>query len=215
MKSVLIIGLGRFGRHMAKRLSQQGDEVFGIDFTEERVNNAIKHLTEAQIGDATNALYMESLGLDQFDLCVVAIGDHFETSLVITNLLREKGANYIISRAYSDTHARFLLRNGADEVVYPERESATRTAVKFGSDEVFDYIEMSTDYAIYEIATPSAWIGKTIMGLDIRNKYHVNIIAIKNNGNVQPLPQASYVFNREDNIILMGHNNDLRQLLKK
>lgn len=214
MKSVLIIGLGRFGRHMARRLSEQGDEVLGIDNSEERINAALPYLAEAQIGEATNGKFLESLGLDNFDLCVVAIGDHFETSLVVTNLLKEKGARLVLSRAYSDTHAKFLLRNGADEVAYPERETARRVAVKYGSDRVFDYVEMSPDYAVYEIATPTAWIGRSIAQMDVRNTHNVIIIGTKYRGELQ-IPQSDYIFNREDTLILIGHNDDIRILLKK
>lgn len=214
MKSVLIIGLGRFGRHMARRLSEQGDEVLGIDSSEERINAALPYLAEAQIGDSTNSKFLESLGLDNFDLCVVAIGDHFETSLVTTHLLKEKGASLVLSRAYSDTHAKFLLRNGADEVAYPERETARRVAVKYGSDHVFDYIEMSPDYAVYEIATPAAWIGKTLLQMDVRNLFNVTIIGVKKKTDFS-IPQSNYEFNREDTLVVIGHNNDIRVLLKK
>lgn len=215
MKSILIIGLGRFGRHMARRLSEQGDEVLGIDSSEERINNALPYLAEAQIGDATNRNFLQSFGVDNFDLCVVAIGDDFETSLVITNLLKEQGAPLVLSRAYSDTHAKFLLRNGADEIAYPERETARRVAMKHGSDQVFDYIEMSPDYSVYEIATPHNWVGKSIQELSIRNKYNLSIIATKLHGEVQPMPQANYRFTKAETIIVMGHNNDIQVLLKK
>lgn len=215
MKSILIIGLGRFGRHMAKRLSLQGDEVLGIDCVEERINTTLPYLAQAQIGDATSRSYLSSLGIDSFDICMVAIGDNFEASLVTTNLLKELGAKHLIARAHSETHAGFLLRNGADEVVYPEREAAERTAMKHGSDHVFDYIEMSTEYAIYEIAVPNMWWGKSIIELSIRNKYNINIIAIKENGTVLPLPQAEHRFTKGQTVVFMGHNDDINKLLKK
>lgn len=215
MKSILIIGMGRFGRHMAQRFSIQGDEVLGIDGNEDQINSSLEFLEQAQIGDATSRSYMETLGVDSFDICVVAIGDNFESSLVTTHILAELGAKNIIARANSNTHAGFLLRNGADEVIYPEKDAALRAAMKHGSDKVYDYIEMSPEYAIYEIAVPSIWIGKSIIDLSIRNQYNINIIAIKENGTVMPMPQANHKFLKNQTVVFIGHHNDIEKLLKK
>ena len=182
MKSVLLIGLGRFGRHMAQKLRDLGHEVLAVDKDEERINAALSYVTNAQIGDSTNAQFIGSLGVRNFDLCVVAIGDSFQSSLETTALLKEYGAPFVLSRATRDVHAKFLLRNGADEIVYPEKQMASWAAVRYSSDHIFDYIQLTPDHAIYETAVPPAWVGKTIGQLDVRKRHHVSILAIKQNG---------------------------------
>ena len=157
MKSFLIIGLGRFGRHMAKTLVEQKNEVLAIDIDEHRVNDSMQYVSNVQIGNATNERFVSSLGVGNFDVCVVAIGDNFQASLEATSLLKECGARYVLARASRDVHKKFLLRNGADEVVYAERELAERLAIKHGSNHVFDYMKLADDYAIYEISVPESW----------------------------------------------------------
>ena len=165
MKSVLLIGLGRFGRHMAEKLLEEGNEVLGVDICEERVNDAMDMLTNAQIGGMLPMSFLvESLGVRNFDLCVVAIGDNFQNSLETTALLKDYGAPFVLSRANRDVHAKFLLRNGADRIVYPEKEMAQRMAVKYGNDNIFDCIELTDEYSIYEIPVPEYWVGKIHFG---------------------------------------------------
>ena len=157
MKSVLLIGLGRFGRHMAAKLQELHHEVLAVDKNEERVNDALDLVTHAQIGDSTSEAFIASLGVRNFDLCVVAIGDDFQSSLETTALLKEQGARFVLSRAARDVHAKFLLRNGADDVVYPERETASWAAVRYSSDHIFDYIQLTPDHAIYEARLSASW----------------------------------------------------------
>ena len=214
MKSVLVIGLGRFGRHMAAKLIQEGNEVLAVDINEERVDDILDIVTNAQIGDATNEHFIASLGVRNFDLCVVAIGDNFQSSLETTALLKDYGAPYVLSRANRDVHAKFLLRNGADKVVYPEREMAERLAVKFGTENVFDYIELTPEYAIYEIPVPTPWIGKSIIEKGVRNKYHISILATKEDDELYPLPRPEYVFQGSETLIVLGHNYDIKALAK-
>lgn len=174
MKSVLLIGLGRFGRHMAQKLRDLGHEVLAVDKDEERVNAALAYVTNAQIGDSTNPQFIGSLGVRNFDLCVVAIGDSFQSSLETTALLKEYGAPFVLSRATRDVHAKFLLRNGADEIVYPEKQMANWAAVRYSSDHIFDYIELARDYSIFETAVPAAgWenCGGAVSPADISNQY--------------------------------------------
>ena len=169
MKSILIIGLGRFGRHMAKKFSEQNNDVMAIDINEERINNVLSVVTNALIGDATNEQFMETIGVRDFDLCVVAIGDNFQSSLETTALLKDLGAKFVLARASRDVHAKFLLRNGADDVIYTEKETAERLAVKYGSDNIFNYIELNDEYSIYEIAVPSSWLNKSILKVNVRS----------------------------------------------
>ena len=214
MKSVLLIGLGRFGRYMAEKLLEEGNEVLGVDICEERVNDAMDMLTNAQIGDATNELFVESLGVRNFDLCVVAIGDNFQNSLETTALLKDYGAPFVLSRANRDVHAKFLLRNGADRIVYPEKEMAQRMAVKYGNDNIFDCIELTDEYSIYEIPVPESWVGKSILEKDVRKKYGISILATKRLETLYPLPGAEHVFAEDENLIILGHFQDVRAVIK-
>lgn len=214
MKSVLLIGLGRFGRHMAEKLLEEGNEVLGVDICEERVNDAMDMLTNAQTGDATNELFVESLGVRNFDLCVVAIGDNFQNSLETTALLKDYGAPFVLSRANRDVHAKFLLRNGADRIVYPEKEMAQRMAVKYGNDNIFDCIELTDEYSIYEIPVPESWVGKSILEKDVRKKYGISILATKRLETLYPLPGAEHVFAEDENLIILGHFKDVRAVIK-
>ena len=214
MKSVLLIGLGRFGRHMAEKLVEEGNEKLGVDICEERVNDAMDMLTNAQIGDATNELFVESLGVRNFDLCVVAIGDNFQNSLETTALLKDYGAPFVLSRANRDVHAKFLLRNGADRIVYPEKEMAQRMAVKYGNDNIFDCIELTDEYSIYEIPVPESWVGKSILEKDVRKKYGISILATKRLETLYPLPGAEHVFAEDENLIILGHFQDVRAVIK-
>lgn len=214
MKSILIVGLGRFGRHMAKKFLEQGDQVLAIEKNEERANAALADVRNVRIGDATNEEYMESLGVKNFDLCVVAIGDNFQVALETTVIMKDLGAKFILGRATRDVHKKLLLRNGADYVVYAEREMAERLAVKYGAGNVFEYVELTPDYSIYEIATPENWCGKTILEKNIRRKYKVNILGTKRGEEVSMMPDADYVFCQEDTLIIMGKNQDLKALIK-
>lgn len=214
MKSVLIVGLGRFGRHMAKKFEEQGDEVLAVEKNEERADQAANYVRNIRIGDSTNEEFMASLGIRHFDLCIVAVGDNFLEALETTVVMKEQGAKFIIARATRDVHKKLLLRNGADYVVYAEREMAERLAVKYGASNVIDFIEVTPDYSIYEISTPSGWHGRTILEKDVRRKHKVSILGVKHDGDVQMLPDVDYVFNSEDTLIIMGKNSDLKPLIK-
>ena len=181
MKSILIIGLGRFGRHIAMKLDELHHQVMAVDKEDTRVDAVLPFVTNAQIGDATNEDFLSSLGVGNFDVCIVAIGDNFQNSLEVTSLLKELGARMVVSRAARDVHAKFLLRNGADEIVYPERQLADWVAIRYSADHILDYIELDEEHAIFEISIPREWIGKTIGQLDIRKKYDINIMALKTN----------------------------------
>ena len=181
MKSILLIGLGRFGRHIAIKLDELHHQVMAVDKEDTRVDAVLPFVTNAQIGDATNEDFLSSLGVGNFDVCIVAIGDNFQSSLEVTCLLKELGARMVVSRAARDVHAKFLLRNGADEIVYPERQLADWVAIRYSADHILDYIELDEEHAIFEISIPEEWIGKTIGQLDIRKKYNINIMALKTN----------------------------------
>lgn len=214
MKSILIIGLGRFGRHMAEKFSEQNNDVMAIDINEERVNNVLSIVTNALIGDATNGRFMETVGVRDFDLCVVAIGDNFQSSLETTALLKDLGAKFVLARASRDVHAKFLLRNGADDVIYTEKETAERLAVKYGSDNIFNYIELNDEYSIYEIAVPAAWLNKSILKVNVRSKYGISILATKQGNNIFPLPKPEHVFTDSETLMILGKNEDISRFIK-
>lgn len=180
MKSILLIGLGRFGRHVAMKLHELRHEVMAVDHQEKLVDAVLPYVTNALIGDSTDEDFLRSLGVDNFDVCIVAIGDNFQNSLETTSLLKELGAKMIVSRAARDVHAKFLLRNGADEIVYPEKQLASWTAIRYSSDHIFDYIELDDEHAIFEVAIPDGWEGKTVGELDVRRIHNINIMGIKN-----------------------------------
>ena len=205
MKSILLIGLGRFGRHIAIKLDELNHQVMAVDNNESRVEAVLPYVRNAQIGDATNEDFIRSLGVRNFDVCIVAIGDNFQSSLETTSLLKELGAKMVVSRAARDVHAKFLLRNGADEVVYPEKQLASWTAIRYSADHIFDYVELDEEHGIFEISIPDAWIGKTVGELDIRKKYNVNIMALRCNG-VLDMNIASETLRGDDQTMLVLGN---------
>ena len=200
MKSILLIGLGRFGIHMAQKLHELHHEVLAVDSNEERVNNVMDFVTNAQIGDSTNEAFIASLGVRNFDVCVVAIGDNFQSSLETTALLKENGAPFVLARASREVHAKFLLTNGADDVIYPEKQMASWAAVRYSSEHIFDYIELTDDYSIYEMEVPRSWVGSTIVQVSSRQKYRFNILATKRDGRLDPLPEANHRFMADESI---------------
>lgn len=211
MKSILLIGLGRFGRHVAMKLDEFNHQIMAVDNQEKRVNAALPYVTNAQIGDSTNADFMESLGVRNYDVCIVAIGDNFQSSLETTSLLKELGAKMVVSRAARDVHAKFLLRNGADEVVYPEKQLATWTAIRYSADHILDYIELDEEHGIFEIMTPRDWMGKTVGELDIRNKHNINIMGFKHNGVMNLSIGSDSVIPTDDTMLVLGSIRDIQK----
>ncbi len=204
MKSILLVGLGRFGRHIAMKLNELNHQVMAIDIQEKRVEAVLPYVTNAQIGDGTDAEFLCSLGVRNFDVCIVAIGDNFQNSLETTSLLKELGAPLVVSRAARDVHAKFLLRNGADEIVYPEKQLASWTAIRYSADHIFDYIELDGEYAIFEIAIPDTWTGRTIGNLDIRKKYNINIMALKRDGQLNMNISTETVLHPDETMLVLG-----------
>ncbi len=214
MKSFLVIGLGRFGQHLSLRMAELGNEVMCVDINEEKIHRVMHTVTSVEIGDCTDEEVLDSLGVKNYDACFVCVSSNFQSSLVITDLLKEKGAKRVVSRAARDIQAKFLRRNGADDVVYPERGYAERLALRFSRNEVFDYIELADDASIYEIATISAWRGKTIRDIDFRERYRCSILAVKKGGVTDALPKADYVFTGDEHLMVFGKDEDMKKLMK-
>lgn len=210
-KSVLLIGLGRFGKYIAMKLHELGHEVMGVDENEERVNDAMPYVTDGQIGDSTNVALLKSLGVKNYDVCIVTIGGDFQSSLETTCLLKELGAQKVVSRAEQDVQAKFLLRNGADEIIYPEKQLATWAAIRYSSDHILDYIELGDSCSIFEVSVPSAWVGKSVVEIDIRRKYNVNIIATKKNGKINAVVTADTVLSAEETLLVLGEYKAMRK----
>lgn len=215
MKSILIIGMGKFGHHLCMNLAELGNEIMIVDEREEVIDDLLPFVTSAKIGDCTNEDVLRSLGISNFDICFICIGTNFQSSLEITSMVKELGAKCVISKANRDMHAKFLLRNGADEVIYPDRDISEKLAARVSANHVFDYIELTDEYSIYEIPIVKSWIGKSIGELDIRAKYHVNILGTKQDGKLDLLPGASYVFGgEEEHLMVLGNKAAMEKLLK-
>ena len=211
MKSILLIGLGRFGRHIAIKLDELHHHVMAVDKEDTRVDAVLPFVTNAQIGDATNEDFLSSLGVGNFDVCIVAIGDNFQNSLEVTSLLKELGARMVVSRAARDVHAKFLLRNGADEIVYPERQLADWVAIRYSADHILDYIELDEGHAIFEISIPEEWIGKTIGQLDIRKKYNINIMALKTNDIMNLKISSDTQLLKDSTMLVLGETKHIQK----
>ena len=213
MKSVLLIGLGRFGRYTAKKLNELGHDVMAIEKDEERLNKVIHEVTDARIGDATSKEFLETIGVSNFDLCIVAIGVAFLEALEITSLLQELGSKKTIARATSARMEKFLLRNGADAVVFPEREFANWTAIRYSSDNIENYIEVSDGYAIYELKVPKQWDQKRIDEVDVRRKYGISILGIRN-GKMTMNPPFNTVLRKEDTMLVLGNSAEMHRIFR-
>ena len=211
MKSILLIGLGRFGRHIAIKLDELHHQVMAVDKEDTRVDAVLPFVTNAQIGDATNEAFLSSLGVGNFDVCIVAIGDNFQNSLEVTSLLKELGAKMVVSRAARDVHAKFLLRNGADEIVYPERQLADWVAIRYSADHILDYVELDEEHAIFEISIPREWIGKTIGQLDIRKKYNINIMALKTNDIMNLKISSDTQLLKDSTMLVLGETKHIQK----
>lgn len=214
MKSILLIGVGRFGRHIAAQLAQLGHQVMAVDTDEERINEVMPFVTNAQIGDSTNAEFLRSLGIGNFDVCIVTISGNFQNSLETTSLLKELGAKCVVSRAERDVQAKFLLRNGADHVVYPEKQVAKWAAIRYTADHIFDYIEIDEQHAIFEVEVPEGWVGKSIGELDIRRKFGINILGIKHSGKTDVSITPDTVLSGETTILALGEYKALQKCFR-
>ena len=211
MKSVLLIGLGRFGRHTAMKLSDLNCETMAVDLDEECVNGVLPFVTNAQIGDSTNEEFLYSLGISNYDVCIVAIGDNFQTSLETASLLKDFGAKKVIARASTGVQEKFLLRNGADEVVYPEKQLAKWTAIRCSSEHIRDYIELGDGNSIFELSVPNDWIGKTVLQVNIRQKYGINILGIRENGKLNLNVAPDTVFAPDNSILVLGEQKAIQK----
>lgn len=213
MKTVLIIGLGRFGRHLATRMAKLGNEVMVVDQDAEVVEKLLPIVTDGKIGDCTDEEVLRSLGVNNYDICFVCTGNSFQSSLEITDQLKVLGAKKVISKADRDIQAKFLLKNGADEVVYPNRDIAEKMAVRCSMNNVFDYVELSQGYSIYEIPPLPKWVGRTVGEVDIRRQYSLSIISTKKAGKLDMLPGAGHVIEADEHLVVIGLQKDIDRVI--
>ncbi len=215
MKSVLIIGMGRMGRHLAKRMHQLGNDVMIVDNNPAIIEALSDRFTNSSICDCTNESVIDSLGVDNFDVCFVTIGEDFQASLVVTSLLKKHGARRIVAKTNQDIQAELLRIIGADEIVYPEVDIAEKLAVRYNANNIFDFVPLTDEYSIYELPILPAWAGHTLLELNIRRKYQINIIAVKNGINLDANLSADYRFRANDHIIVIGRSNEVFKLASK
>ena len=213
-KSILLVGVGNFGKHIARKFNELGHEVMAIDQDEERINDVMSLVTSAQIGDSTNEDFLRTLGVDNYDVCIVTIGGDFQSSLETTSLLKELGAKKVVSRAERDGQAKFLLRNGADEIVYPEKQLASWMGIRYSADHILDYIELDGEHAIFEVTVPKEWIGMTVGQLDIRRKYKINIMGIKKNGKFSVSITPDTVLTEDKTLMVVGEYKALQKCFR-
>ena len=213
MKSFLIIGMGSLGHHLCNELSKNGCEIMAADINAETMEDIMPMVVSARVCDCTKLDVLKTLGVEEFDACFVCIEDYFQACLEITDLLKDLGAKKVYSVANRDVEEKFLLRNGADRVIYPERDVASRIAGLESAENIFDCINISTEYSIFEIEPLDKWIGKTVTDLDFRNRYELNIIAVKKDGRVMPI-RPDYAFTKEEHLLVLGHKKDVRRVLK-
>ena len=214
MRTVLLIGMGRFGRSVAERLGQMNAQVMAVDIDEGRIDMCMGLVTKAIIGDSTNSDFIGSLGVGNYDICIVAIGDDFQNSLETACLLKEHGAKKVIARACSDVQEKFLLRNGADEVVYPEKQLGNWTAVRSCSERVLDYFELGDDCSVFELSVPEEWIGKSVVELDVRRRYGINVLGVRGKDKTGVNVSPDRIFLEGDSVLVLGSIKDVQRCFR-
>ena len=193
------------------QLSQLGHQVMAVDINEERINDVLPFVTNAQIGDSTNEEFLRTLGIGNFDVCFVTISSNFQNSLETTSLLKELGAKSVVSRAERDVQAKFLLRNGANNVVYPEKQMAKWAAIRYSADHIFDYIEIDEQHAIFEVQVPKEWIGKSVGELDVRRRFGINILGIKWAGKTDVSVMSDTILSDDITVLALGEYKALQK----
>lgn len=216
MKSILIIGMGRFGHYLCNELLGYKNEIMVIDKYAEAVDDIMNSVTSALVADCTKEDVIANLDVSAFDVCFVCIGDDFQSALEITSLLKDYGATCVVSLAERSIHAKFLSRNGADDVIYPTKDIAERIAVKYSNDNIFDYIELESEYSIYEITPIAEWINKSLKDSNMRSKYNISVIGIKSaDGTVNISPSANCTIKADDHLMVLAQKDEINKILKR
>jgi len=214
-KTFAIIGMGRFGSSIAKNLYEMGYDVMAIDADEEKIQEHIQYVTYAVQADCTDEQAMKELGIRNFDVVVVAIGEDIQASILATLIVKELGVNHIVVKAQNERHGKVLYKIGADRVVFPERDMGIRVANNLVSPGILDFIELAEDYSVAEIAASEGMVGKDLVKLDLRAKFGVNVMAIKSGDNINIAPNAQDTIQAGDILVVIGHNSDIKRLEEK
>lgn len=214
-KEFVVIGLGRFGGSICRALAEQGMEVMAIDVDEDRVNEFASIASHAVVADTTDESVLKSLGIRNFDHVVVAIGDDIQSSILTTLILKEVGVQQVTAKAQNDYHEKVLRKIGADQVVHPERDMGKRIANNMISNNVLDYLELSDEHSIVEIVANELLAGNSIIDLDIRARYGINIVAIKRGREVIVSPDPAEPIQKGDLLIVIGADSDISRFEKK
>ena len=215
MNSFLVIGLGQFGRYLAVKLVELGNEVMAVDQDETRVEQLAGIATATCVGDCSNENVLKALAVDSYEVCFVCISDDFQSSLEVTAGLKELGAKYVVARADREKQIKFLKKIGADHVIHTEMDMANRAATSYSSRKVFDYFELTPKYAIIEIVTPEIWIGKTVAEVNVRNRYNVNILGVKIGDEIEPVLSPAYRFTKGTHLLVAGEKDSGLRLMKQ
>lgn len=211
-KQFVVVGLGRFGESLAKTVYDLGHDVLVIDMDEEKIADIADYVTHAVQMDATDENALKKLGVSNFDVAIVTIGSDIQASVMSTLLMREMGVKYVIAKGHSDLHAKVLYKIGADKVILPEKDMGKRVAHNLISSNILDYIELSSEYSIMEIEAPDSWVQKSLRGLELRKKYGINVVAIKDGSRVNVSPGADEIIKKNDIIVALGSTKDLGKL---
>ena len=214
MKSYVVIGLGRFGAEVARQLTALGCEVLAMDMRNDLVQQISKDVTHAVVGDGQDIDVLKALGVRNMDCAIIAIGDDLAASVLSTMNMKELGLPLVVCKAHDETHRRVLRKLGADRVVIPEKENASRLARSLSSPNVLDYIELSDDYGIVEVPAPVTWHEKTIKDLNVRAKLGVNILAVRRDGKINVSPAADFVIRSGDIMVVLGDTFALEAVQK-
>ena len=215
MKNILLIGIGRFGHHIAKELSHLNVEILAIDKEETNLKSISDYVSKTLIGDSADIDFLKTIGVNNFDECIVSIGDEFQNSLETVLNLKELGARKITARAAKESQEKVLKKIGADFVVYPEKQLAKWTALRCGTNSVYDFMDLDDGYGIYEIVVPSEWVGKTLIELDVRKKHNINIIGVKIKNRINVVLGPNFELRENENLIVIAKETDFNQLVNK
>ncbi|MBE7088523.1 MAG: TrkA family potassium uptake protein [Clostridiales bacterium] len=214
-KSILIIGIGRLGSHLAEKMQDLGHDVMLLDRKKETISKMASRFSDVRVADYTDEGVLKSFDIPSFDLCFVTVGDDLEATMVSTVLLKKLGAKYVASRARDEVQCELLKKIGADEVIYADGETADKLAARHNGHNIFDYVELTGGYAIFEIPILKTWVGKTILELDVRRRFKINIVAIKNGSILNPSPMPDYTFAANDHILVIGKSKEVFKLAEK
>lgn len=215
MKQYAVIGIGRFGLSVAKTLYSMGHDVLAVDKDHDRIQEIYHYVTHAVEADSTDEDALKALGLRNFDAVVITIGSDIQSSILTTLLCKEMGVKFIVGKAHNELHAKVLYKIGVDKVIFPERDMGMKLAHSLASYNILDHIELASEYSLVELSAISEWEGKSLRHIDMRRRFGLNVVAIKRGQDILISPKGDDIINRDDILVVIGRNNDIRRLGNK